>query len=76
MNDIKITVERGGTSTTYDGKFAVIGLINDCDAGEKLSAITIGRTTAYGAAMLGCQVVAKMVRPFDTMEPVMPDSEV
>lgn len=70
MSNVKITVENDGTITTYEGKFAVIGLINDCDAGEKLGAIAFGGTTAYGAAMLGCQIAAKIIEPFDTMTTV------
>lgn len=76
MNNIKVTVEKDGKTEVFRGEFAVVGTVRK-DGGETvLSAATSGGTTAYAAAMLGCQVVAKLVEPFDTMEPVRPDSEV
>lgn len=76
MSDIKVTVEKDGKTATYSGEFAVIGIIKTCGDEKVLSVATSGGTTAYGAAMLGCQVVAKMAKPFGTMEPVSPESEV
>lgn len=76
MSDIKVTIERDGMTATYNGEFAVIGIIKTRGDEKVLSVATSGGTTAYGAAMLGCQVVAKLAEPFDTMEPVSPGSEV
>lgn len=76
MSNIKVTVEKDGRTVSYDGEFAVVGTVRK-DGGEKvLSVVASGGTTAYAAAMLGCQVVAKMAESFDTMEPVSPESEV
>lgn len=76
MSDIKVTVEKDGKTVSYDGEFAVIGTIRS-DGDEKvLSVATSGGTTAYAMAMLGCQVVAKLVEPFDTMELVSSRDEV
>ena len=76
MNNIKVTVEKDGKTATYSGEFAVIGMVRD-DVDDKVIAVaTSGGTTAYGAAMLGCQVSAKLVKPFDTMERISPGEEV
>lgn len=76
MSNIKVTIEKDGKTVSYDGEFAVVGTVRK-DGGEKvLSVATSGGTTAYCAAMLGCQVSAKLVKPFDAMEPVSPESEV
>lgn len=76
MSNIKVTVEKDGKTVSDSGDFAVIGIVRS-DGDEKvLSVATLGSATAYAAAMLGCQVSAKLVEPFDTMEPVSPRDEV
>lgn len=76
MSDIRVTVENDGKTVSYSGDFVVIGTVRG-DGDEKvLSVATMGGTTAYGVAMLGCQVSAKLVEPFDTMERVSSRDEV
>lgn len=72
MNNIKVTVEKDGKTATYSCEFAVVGMVRDDCYDKVLKVATSGGTTAYGAAMLGCQVSAKLVKPFDTMELVKP----
>lgn len=72
MNNIKVTIEKDGKTVSYSGEFAVIGMVRD-DVDDKVIKVAMfGGTTAYGAVMLGCQVSAKLVKPFDTMELVKP----
>lgn len=74
MKSIKVTVEKDGKSVSYSGEFAVVGIIRDDGDEKEIKVATSGGATAYSAAMLGCQVVAKMVEPFDAMEPVRPEA--
>lgn len=76
MSDIKVTIEKDGKTVVLRGRFAVVGTVRNDGSEMVLSTATSGSATAYAAAMLGCQVVAKMTEQFDAMEPVRPDSEV
>lgn len=76
MNSIKVTVENDGKTVSYDGEFAVVGMVRDDGDDKLITVAAFGGTTAYGAAMLGCQVSAKIVEPFDTMERVSSRDEV
>lgn len=76
MSNVKVTVEKDGKTVSDSGDFAVIGIVRS-DGDEKvLSVATFGSATSYAAAMLGCQVSAKLVEPFDTMERVSSRDEV
>lgn len=76
MSDIRVIVEEDGKTAVFKGDFAVIGTVRS-DGDEKvLSVATLGSATAYAAAMLGCQVSAKFVETFDTMERVSSRDEV
>lgn len=76
MNNIKVTVEKDGKTVVYRGKFAVIGMVREDGDENILTVATSGGTTAYSAAMLGCQVSAKILKPFDTMECISAGEEV
>lgn len=76
MNNIKVTIEKDGKTVVYRGEFAVIGMVMEDGDEKNLMVATSGGMTAYSAAMLGCQISAKLVKPFDTMEPVSAGDEV
>lgn len=76
MNNIKVTVENGGEIAVYEGEFAIIGIVRDDDEEKGVTIIPTGVTTAYSAAMLGCQVAAKIARAFDTIERINAGDEV
>ena len=76
MSNIKVTIEKDGKTVVYSGEFVVIGTVRDDGDDRVVTVATSGGTTAYCAAMLGCQVSAKLVKPFDTMERIRAGEEV
>lgn len=76
MNNIKVTVEKDGRKRTYEGEFAVLGIVRGEEEEKVITVAPFGSTTAYGATMLGCQVAAKLIVPFDTMERISAGDEV
>lgn len=77
MNNIKVTVEKDGRKRTYEGELAVLGIVRDDEEKEKVITVApFGSTTAYGATMLGCQVAAKLIAQFDTMERISAGNKV
>lgn len=75
MNSIKVTIEKDGKTIAYSGEFVVIGMIRDDGEDNVITVATFGDTTAYSAAMLGCQVSAKLVKPFDMLESISAEDE-
>lgn len=76
MNNIKVTVEKDGKTATYSGEFTVIGMVRDDGDDKVLTVATSGCAPAYSAAMLGCQISAKIIKPFDTMKRISAVEEV
>lgn len=70
---VRVTIEHGGNSHVYECEFAAVGVIRCTDGDTRQSVIAVGEATAYEAAMLGCQVAAKIIEPFDSMEEVRAD---
>lgn len=67
---VRVTIERGGVEQVYECEFAAVGVIWYTAGDKRSSIIAAGEATAYEAAMLGCQVAAKIIDPFDSMEEV------
>lgn len=54
MSKVRVTVEKDGESRSFEGEFAVVGMVTD-EGSEKVSTVaTLGSTTAYSASMMGC----------------------
>lgn len=70
---VRVTVEYGGVEQVYECEFAAVGVIRCTAEDTRSSIIAAGEATAYEAAMLGCQVAAKIIEPFDSMEEVGAD---
>ena len=70
---VRVTVEHGGEEHVCECEFAAVGVIRCTAGGTRQSIIAAGEATAYEAAMLGCQVAARIIEPFDFMEEVRAD---
>ena len=57
-----------GSISTLEGEFAVVAVASADVGRENLEIVTSGIASAYTAAMVGCQVAAKALEPFDTLE--------
>lgn len=68
MNDIKVTIEKHPQTQVLSGDFLVVGVVRNTERGRQLSIVTIGDANAYEASMLGCQLAAKLIEPFDTLD--------
>ena len=68
MNNLKVTIEKGPHVQTLEGDFIVVGVVRSTEGGKQLSVVTTGNANAYEASMLGCQLAAKLMEPFDTLE--------
>ena len=64
-----------GSISTLEGEFAVVAVASDVGGCENLEIVTSGSASAYTAAMVGCQVAAKALEPFDTLESIKPSEE-
>lgn len=70
---VRVTVEYGGEKKVYECDFATLGVIRRIAGDTRQSIIVAGEATAYEAAMLGCQVAARIIEPLDSMEEVGAD---
>lgn len=68
MNDIKVTIEKHPQTQVLSGDFLVVGVVRNTERGRQLSIVTTGDANAYEASMLGCQLAAKLIEPFDTLD--------
>lgn len=64
-----------GSISTLEGEFAVVAVVSDVGGRENLEIVTSGSASAYTAAMVGCQVAAKALEPFDTLESIKSSEE-
>lgn len=72
----RVAIERDdGRISTLEGKFAVVAVASDVGGCENLEIVTSGSASAYTAAMVGCQVAAKALEPFDTLESIKSSEE-
>ena len=74
MTRVAIESDDGSTST-LEGEFAVVAVVSDVGGCENLEIVTSGSASAYTAAMVGCQVAAKALEPFDTLESIKSSEE-
>ena len=74
MTRVAIESDDGSTST-LEGRFAVVAVASDVGGCENLEIVTSGSASAYTAAMVGCQVAAKALEPFDTLESIKSSEE-
>lgn len=57
-----------GSISTLEGEFAVVAVVSDVGGNSNMEIVTSGSASAYTAAMVGCQVAAKALEPFDTLD--------
>ena len=57
-----------GSISTLEGEFTVVAVVSDVGGCENLKIVTSGSASAYTAAMVGCQVAAKALEPFDMLD--------
>lgn len=64
-----------GSISTLEGEFAVVAVVSDVGGRESMEIVASGSASAYTAAMVGCQVAAKALEPFDTLESIKSSEE-
>lgn len=57
-----------GRISTFEGEFAVVAVVSDVGGRESMEIVASGIASAYTAAMVGCQIAAKALEPFDTLD--------
>lgn len=57
-----------GRISTLEGRFAVVAVVSDVGGRESMEIVASGSASAYTAAMVGCQIAAKALEPFDTLD--------
>lgn len=57
-----------GRISTLEGEFAVVAVVSDVGGRESMEIVASGIASAYTAAMVGCQIAAKALEPFDTLD--------
>lgn len=67
---VRVTVETEGISKSYECELAVLGMVSDVGTCKNLTVSITGDSTAYAASMLGCQMVAKLIEPFDSLDQI------
>lgn len=72
---MRMSVGCDGREIGFDCEFAVVGYVSDDGVEHRLNISTFGGTTAFAASLLGCEIAAKLVEPFDRMEVVKTDDE-
>lgn len=64
-----------GSISTLEGEFAVVAVVSYAGGNSNMEIVTSGSASAYTAAMVGCQVAAKALEPFDTLESIKSSEE-
>lgn len=70
MIKVTLTFDNGNDSVTYEGKFAVVGIIKDDGDEEVITVNVLGKTTAFAASLIGCEIASRLIEPFDTLKEV------